>query len=91
MATFKAGRRVFAPDDPLSRLLGAAGLHPLRAAADAGGGARRYPQHRLGQYRRDQCPADRQQEAGRRDLLLDALKGAVAVCCWAGCGAGMPG
>ena len=34
---------------------------------------------RLGQYRRDQRAADRPQGARRRDLLLDAAKGAAAV------------
>ena len=40
---------------------------------------RRRAQDRLRQYRRDQCAAHRQQGAGSRTLLLDALKGAAAV------------
>jgi hypothetical protein len=56
-----------------------AGLDTVRPVADARRWPGRHKKGRLRQYRRHQCAAHRPQGVWRATLLLDALKGVVAV------------
>ena len=58
-----------------------AGLDPVRTAAHQGGRPRRHPHHRLGQHRRDQRAAHRQQGARRRDAAARCAEGHRRPCC----------
>ncbi len=58
-----------------SRFRLSAGLHPFRSRADEDGRSRRPALDRLGQYRRDQRAAHRQQEAGGRHAPARCVEG----------------